>query len=215
MAILDNRIEKILVNQKQIDEAAAKAAKWIDRNYRNKKPILVALLKGAIPFYSNVLMRTKIDVETDFVVITSYKGGVKAQTEPQIVTDLFNDVKDRHVLLIDDVCDTGKTLEKLINVLKSRHAASVKLMVLADKPSMRDANITPDFKCFTVGNEFLVGYGLDFKETMRNFPFIGVLKKSIYTKALNEQKSKGNKKNKLNLSKLKAKKAKTPKGKRK
>lgn len=208
MAIIDNRIAKVLVTKEQINEGTSKAARWIDRNYRGKNPILVAILKGSIPFFANVLMKIKIDVETDFVVFTSFKGGVKAQIEPRMVTDLINDVKGRHVLLIDDVCDSGKTVHKLMEIIKSRKAASVKLMVLADKPAQRQAPITPDFKCFTIGDEFLVGYGLDFKEFMRNIPYIGVLKKSIYTKALAEQnKPAANKKNSKKKTQLKIKKS--------
>lgn len=178
--LLDPRIEKVLITQKQIEDATTKAAKWIDKNYRNKKPILIAILKGAVPFYAKVLAKTTIDVQTDFVIYTSFAGNVKSIQEPKMVTDLRLDIRGRHVVILEDLIDSGKTLKSFIGVLKKRKPASVKLMVLCDKKCKRTVKIDADFVGYDIPDKFVVGFGMDYQEYMRNLPYVGVLKKEIY-----------------------------------
>ncbi len=190
---IDSRIEKILISEHQINQATKKAAKWIDLNYANKQPILVAILKGAIPFFAKVLSNVKIDVQTDFVVFTSYNGGVVNSNKLNMVTDLKSDIKDRHVIVFDDLCDSGRTLKTFVDMLKKRNPASIKVMCLGNKQAKRQADINPDYYCFDLPDEFLVGFGLDYKEYMRNIPYIGVFNHKIFDQELAKLAKKENK----------------------
>ena len=171
-------VEKVYFEQDQIEIGIQKAAKWIDINYKNKTPILVAVLKGAIPFYGNLLTKIKVDVICDFIVMSSFKGQIVAQSKPEIVTDLISDIKQQHIVVIEDIVDTGRSMKVLKKWLIEKGAKSVKVISLVDKPEARKVKFDVDYKCFDVpGNAFLIGYGLDFKEKCRNLPYIAELNK--------------------------------------
>ena len=141
---------------------------------------MIAILKGAIPFYGALIPKITIDVQLDFMVVSSFKGEVYAVTEPEIITDLISDVKDRDLLLVEDVVDTARTMKQVVTALKNRGAKSIKIMTLVDKPSARKVDLKVDYSCFKIAPEFIVGFGLDYKEYMRNLPYIGVLKNEVY-----------------------------------
>ena len=121
-------------------------------------------------------------IELDFMLVSSYHGGTASSGVINIIKDIDQDIAGRDVLFIEDIIDTGQTLKNLCNLFKERNAASVKIATLLDKPEGRVVDINADYTCFTIPNEFVVGYGLDYEEYYRNIPYVGVLKEEVYTK---------------------------------
>ncbi|MCQ2956304.1 MAG: hypoxanthine phosphoribosyltransferase [Mycoplasmoidaceae bacterium] len=144
---------------------------------------MLGILKGAIPFYSGLVMQLKIDVTFEFMTLSSFRGNLHAVSEPEIVTDLTCDIKGKDIIIIEDVVDSAKTLSVLVKYLKSKKPRSIKTLVLVDKKDMRKVPFKPDYACFTLkGNPFLVGYGLDAKEIGRNLPYIAEFDKKYINK---------------------------------
>lgn len=169
-------VKRIFYSEKQVNQKVAQAAEWLNKKFKNNKkpPIFLCVLKGALPFYGKLIMQIKMDVIFDFIVLSSFRGNIKAVGMPKIVTDLFNDIKGRDVVIIEDVSDSAKTLTVLIKYLKSRKPKSLTTVVLVDKPDMRKVSFKPDYACLTIkNNPFLVGCGLDINEKARNLPYIG------------------------------------------
>lgn len=121
-------------------------------------------------------------IETDYMVVSSYHGGTESSGTVKIVKDLDNSVAGRHIIFVEDIIDTGRTLKELKELFALRQAASIKIATLLDKPEGRVVEIEPDYTCFTIPNEFVVGFGLDYDENYRNLPYVGVLKEEVYTK---------------------------------
>ena len=202
---IDPRIEKVLVTQDQIEVATTKLAKWIDKNYKGKNPVCVAVLKGAIPFYASVLMKTTIDLTTDFIVYSSFQGQVRRMKCPRMITDLKTDIYGRHVIVFDDVIDSGLTIKSMFDIFKTRKPKSLKLVTLVDKPEKRVAKINADYSCFKLPDYFLVGYGLDYMEKMRNINYIGVFKKELFLKGLERIEKEEKELKKIKIKKIKEK----------
>lgn len=156
--MLENDIKKVLVSHDEITEAAKKLGAQLTKDYAGKNPI-----------------------EMDFMMVSSYHGGTASSGVINIKQDVTQDIKGRHVLFVEDIIDTGQTLKNLRDMFKEREAASVKIATLLDKPEGRVVEIEADYTCFTIPNEFVVGYGLDYKENYRNLPYIGVLKEEVYS----------------------------------
>lgn len=175
-------LEKILFSKEQLTCRIAELAKKLDSDYDGKNPLCVAILKGSVMFYSDILRAMTIPVELDFMSISSYGNKTKSSGEVRIIKDLDRTIEGRHILIIEDIVDSGYTLSYLKRMLSSRHPASIKICTLLNKPSRRKVQLEPDYKCFDVADEFVVGYGLDFAEKYRNLPEIGVLKKEFYEK---------------------------------
>lgn len=182
MKKLDDRIGKILFKEKQINKAAVKAAKWIDENYRDKNPLLVGILKGSIPFFAKVLSKVTIDVEIDFVCYSSYGGNVNKMDKAKLLLDLKEDIKGRDIIVIDDICDTGKTLLFFKQLFEKRNPNSLKFMVMGDKKEGRTESFTPDYICFNVPNIWVVGFGFNYHGNLRNLPYIATLNPDLYKK---------------------------------
>lgn len=177
-----NDLEKILFSKEQLNSRITELAKQLDSDYSGKNPLCVAILKGSVMFYSDILRAMTIPVELDFMSISSYGNKTKSSGEVRIIKDLDRTIEGRHILIIEDIVDSGYTLSYLKRMLSSRHPASIKICTLLDKPSRRKVDLSPDYKCFDVADEFVVGYGLDYAEKYRNLPEIGVLKKEFYEK---------------------------------
>lgn len=178
-------VKKILVSSKDVEKGINKAAEWINKNYANckKPPILLGILKGAIPFYGALVMKLNMDIMFDFMVLSSFRGQMQATSEPLIVTDIVHDIRGRDVIVVEDVADSAKTLTVLLKYLKSKKPHSLKTMVLVDKVDMRKVPFKPDYACFTLkGNPFLIGWGLDIKEIARNLPYIAEFDKKYLNK---------------------------------
>ena len=180
--MLEQNIKKILITHEEIVTAAKKLGKQMTVDYQDKKPIFVGILKGSVPFMAELIKHIDTHIELDFMLVSSYHGGTASSGVINIIKDIDQDIAGRDVLFIEDIIDTGQTLKNLCNLFKERNAASVKIATLLDKPEGRVVDINADYTCFTIPNEFVVGYGLDYEEYYRNIPYVGVLKEEVYTK---------------------------------
>ena len=180
--MLEKDIKKVMISHDEIVDAAKKLGAQLTKDYQDKNPILVGVLKGSVPFMAEFIKHIDTHVELDFMVVSSYHGGTSSSGVINIKKDVDQDVSGRHVLFIEDIIDTGQTLKNLRDMFKDRNVASVKIATLLDKPEGRVVEIEADYTCFTIPNEFVVGYGLDYNENYRNIPYVGVLKEEVYTK---------------------------------
>ncbi|HFI0020503.1 TPA: hypoxanthine phosphoribosyltransferase [Streptococcus suis] len=180
--MLDKDIKKILVSEEEIFEKSKELGQIIAKEYADKKPLLVGILKGSIPFMAELIKHIDAHIETDYMVVSSYHGGTESSGTVKIVKDLDNSVAGRHIIFVEDIIDTGRTLKELKELFALRQAASIKIATLLDKPEGRVVEIEPDYTCFTIPNEFVVGFGLDYDKNYRNLPYVGVLKEEVYTK---------------------------------
>ena len=179
--MLENDIKKVLVSHDEITEAAKKLGAQLTKDYAGKNPILVGILKGSIPFMAELVKHIDTHIEMDFMMVSSYHGGTASSGVINIKQDVTQDIKGRDVLFVEDIIDTGQTLKNLRDMFIEREADSVKIATLLDKPEGRVVEIEADYTCFTIPNEFVVGYGLDYKENYRNLPYVGVLKEEVYS----------------------------------
>ena len=179
---MERDIQNILLSEEQIKARIQEMGKVITEDYKDKNPVVVGVLKGVAIFYSDMIRQIKVPCQMDFMCISSYKGK-KSSGNTNVRLDLAADIKDRHVLILEDIFDTGNSLTYLVNYLKMKQPASVKICTLLDKPEGRKPGITleADYVGFTIPNEFVVGYGLDFNEKYRNLPYVGILKPEVYT----------------------------------
>ncbi|HEL1605892.1 hypoxanthine phosphoribosyltransferase [Streptococcus suis] len=180
--MLDKDIKKILVSEEEIVAKCKELGQILATDYADKNPILVGILKGSIPFMAELMKHIDAHVETDYMVVSSYHGGTESSGTVKIIKDLDNSVAGRHIIFVEDIIDTGRTLKELKELFDLRQAASIKIATLLDKPEGRVVEIEPDYTCFTIPNEFVVGFGLDYDENYRNLPYVGVLKEEVYTK---------------------------------
>lgn len=179
-AKLYNDLEKILVTRDEIAQAVKKLGARIAEDYAGKTPVVVGILKGAVVFYSDLIREIDLPLQTEFMSVSSYGSATKSTGVVQIKLDLKLDVMNRDVLIVEDIVDSGMTLHYLKEHLSERGAKSVRIATLLDKPARRRVDLTADYYCFTIPDEFVVGYGLDYAEKYRNLPDIGVLAKRIY-----------------------------------
>lgn len=177
---MHNDIEKVLFSKAEIEEKCKALGAKLTEEYDGKFPLAIGVLKGAMPFMSDVLRYTDTHLEMNFMDVTSYGGEMRSSGEVKIVKDLDTKVEGRDLLIIEDIIDSGLTLSYLVDLFKYRKAKSIKIVTLLDKPSGRTANVKADLVGFEVPNEFVVGYGLDYQEKYRNLPYIGVLKPKVY-----------------------------------
>ena len=180
---MERDIQSILLSEEQIKARIQEMGKVITEDYKDKNPVVVGVLKGVAIFYADMIRQIKVPCQMDFMCISSYKGN-KSSGNTNVRLDLAADIKDRHVLILEDIFDTGNSLTYLVNYLKMKQPASVKICTLLDKPEGRKPGVTleADYVGFTIPNEFVVGYGLDFNEHYRNLPYVGVLKPEVYEK---------------------------------
>lgn len=174
-------LEKVFISKDEIDAKVKEIAEQLDKDYADKNPLMICILKGSVLFYSDIIRAMTIPLEIDFMAISSYGAGTTSGIV-KLVKDLDTSIENRHIVIVEDIVDTGHTLFYLKKLLGQRNPASIKICTLLDKFERREADITPDYKAFDIANEFVVGYGLDYAQMYRNLPEIGVLKKEIYTK---------------------------------
>ena len=180
---MEKDIQKILLTEEQIQTRIKEMGEEISKEYEGKDPVVLGVLKGVVMFYADMMKHITVPCQMDFMCLSSYKG--TTSTGNMIVKqDMSVDVSGRHVLILEDIYDTGKSLQYTYNHLMSKNPASVKIYTLLDKPEGRHPHITlkPDWVGFTIPNEFVVGFGLDFNEHYRNLPYVGVLKPEAYQK---------------------------------
>ena len=179
---MEKDIQRVLLTEEQIQERIAQLAKQLSEEYADKNPIFVGVLKGVVMFYADVIKRVTVPCQMDFMWISSYKG--TSSGEMVVRKDVSSDIKGRHVVILEDIYDSGKSLNFTYNHLMEKEPASVRICTLLDKPEGRMPGITlkADMVGFEIPNEFVVGYGLDYDEYYRNLPYIGVLKPEVYAK---------------------------------
>ena len=175
-------IEKILLTEEQIQTRVRELGAQITEDYRDKNPVMVCILKGAIMFYTDLVRAIDAPIAMDFMAVSSYGKRTKSSGEVEIRKDLSVSIEHRHVIIVEDIIDSGFTLTYLTRMLNARGALSIRIATLLDKPERRAPGITlkSDYYGFTVPDEFVVGYGLDYDERYRNLPYVGVLKPEIY-----------------------------------
>lgn len=179
---MEKDIQEVLLSEEQIQTRIRELGEILTAEYADKDPIIVGVLKGVVVFYADMLRQIKAPCQMDFMWISSYEG--TNSTGNMIVRkDISSDIQGRHVLILEDIYDTGNSLSFVYDHLLSKQPVSLKICTLLDKPSRRKEGITlqPDYVGFEIPNAFVVGYGLDFNEHFRNLPYIGILKPEAYT----------------------------------
>ena len=179
---MEKDIQRVLLTEEQIQQRIAQMAAQLSEEYAGKNPIFVGVLKGVVLFYADLIKRVTVPCQMDFMWISSYKG--TSSGEMVVRKDVSSDIKGRHVVILEDIYDSGKSLSFTYNHLLEKEPASVRICTLLDKPEGRLPGITlkADVVGFEIPNEFVVGYGLDYDEYYRNLPYIGVLKPEVYAK---------------------------------
>lgn len=173
-------ILKVLLSEEELATKVAEIGAQISRDYVGKRLVMVSVLKGSVVFMADLMRAVTVPAEIDFMCVSSYGSGAKTSGVVKIIKDLDNDLAGMDLLLVEDILDSGMTLEYIKKLLLGRNPNSVKICTLLDKPERRKADIAADYKGFEVPDEFVVGYGLDYAEKYRNLPYIGVLKPSVY-----------------------------------
>ncbi len=173
-------MERILLSEEEIRSRIRELGAEITADYAGKEPLFVGVLKGSFVFMADLIRSVDLPCGMDFMVVSSYGKGTKTTGAVKIVKDLSQDIEDRDVVIVEDILDTGVTLSYLTRYLSNRNPASITIATLLDKPERRRAAVQAKYVGFTVPDAFVVGYGLDYAETYRNLPYIGILKPSVY-----------------------------------
>ena len=176
----DNVIERVLFSEEELKTRIKELGAEIGREYAGRKPLMIGILKGSVMFFADLLREIEGDLEIDFMAISSYGNGVKSSGEVKMIKDLDHKIEGKDVIIVEDIVDSGYTMKFLTGMLSARNPASIRICTLLDKPSRRETDVRVDYKGFEVGDEFVVGYGLDYAGLYRNVPFIGILKRSVY-----------------------------------
>ena len=178
---MEKSIQKILLTEEQIKNRIKELGEELTREYEGKNPVIIGVLKGVVIFYADMIREIKVPCQMDFMWISSY-AGTQSTGNMEVKRDVTVDIKDRHVLILEDIFDTGNSLDYTYRHLMFKQPASLKICTLLDKPDRRKPGITlkADYTGFTIPNEFVVGYGLDYNEHYRNLPYVGILKPEVY-----------------------------------
>ncbi|WP_307478834.1 hypoxanthine phosphoribosyltransferase [Cytobacillus purgationiresistens] len=174
-------IEKVLITEEELQAKIKDLGAHLTEEYQGRFPLAIGVLKGAMPFMSDLLKRVDTHLEMDFMDVSSYGNSMVSTGEVKILKDLDTSVEGRDILIIEDIIDSGLTLSYLVELFRYRKAKTIKIVTLLDKPTGRKAAIKADYVGFDVPDEFVVGYGLDYAERYRNLPYIGVLKPEVYS----------------------------------
>ena len=180
---MKNDIKEVLLSEEQIQAKVKELAAQISEEYAGKDPVFIGVLKGVVVFFADMIRNIDIPCQIDFMNIASYSG-TTSTGRTEIRKDVSVDIKGRHVVILEDIFDTGTSLTFTVNHLLNKEPASLKVCTFLDKPDRRRPGVTlqPEYVGYTIPNEFVVGYGLDFNEHYRNLPYIGILKPEIYEK---------------------------------
>ncbi len=178
--MMSSDIKKVLFTEQQIQQKVAEFGAKISLDYQGKNPVLISILKGGVVFLADLMRKITIPVEIEFLGISSYGKSTKSSGVVKIIKDLNIDIAGRHILIVEDIVDTGLSLTYIKNLLIARNPQSIRICALLDKVEARRQEIFIDYCGFRIGNEFVVGYGLDYAEKYRNLPYIGILKPECY-----------------------------------
>lgn len=177
---MHNVIQEVLITEEQLQTRIAELGKELAKDYEGKTPIFLGVLKGAINFFADMVRATPIPCEYEFMAVSSYGAATISSGTIKLTKDITTDIKGRHIVILEDILDTGHTLNFVMQHLLEKEPASLKICTLLDKPERRKVPITADYIGFTIPNRFVVGYGLDYDEIYRNIPYIGILKPEVY-----------------------------------
>lgn len=180
MANLDNDIEQILVDAKQLEEINKRLGEQITKDFADKNLLVVGILKGSLYFMADLTRYIDLPLKLDFLAVSSYGSSTRSSGSVKIIKDIDIDLAGYDVLLVEDILDSGRTLDYVSKMLSARGAKSISIVTLLDKPERRVVDLKPDYVGADVPDEFVVGYGLDYDQEYRNLPYIGALKRSIY-----------------------------------
>lgn len=178
-----NDIEKVLLSEEDLKNIVERLGAKITEDYKDKNLVLVSVLKGSVVFMADLMRAIKLPCQIDFMSVSSYGSGTKTSGVVKIIKDLDNEIVcGNDLLIVEDILDSGVTLEYLMKVLSARNPNSIKICTLLDKPERRKANVKADYSGAQIPDAFVVGYGLDYDEKYRNLPFVGALKPAVYEK---------------------------------
>ena len=172
MNVMDKSIERVMLSEEQIAKRVKEVAAQLDRLYEGRRPLVVCILKGSVVFFADLIRHMTTPLELDFMAVSSYGAGTESTGRLKVTKDLTTDIAGRDVLIVEDIIDSGNTLYNLKKMLISRAPASVNIVTLLDKPERREAPMEPEYTCFVIEDEFVVGYGMDYAEEYRNLPYI-------------------------------------------
>ena len=179
-SMMEQDIQRVLFTQERLKSRVAEIAREIERDYEGREIMLISVLRGSFIFMADLCREIQLPCTLDFMSVSSYGTGTSSSGQVQITKDLSEDITGRHILVVEDILDSGNTLNYLLRILENRHPASIRLCALLDKPERRVKPVELHFRGFTVPDDFVVGYGLDYAEKYRNLPYIGVLKPEVY-----------------------------------
>ena len=180
MSIFDNDIQEVLFSEEQLKNRVQEIARQITADYQGKEIMLISVLRGSFVFMADLCRAIDLPCTLDFMAVSSYGKGTKSSGQVQITKDLSEDITGRHIIVVEDILDSGNTLSYLLKILENRHPASIRLCTLLDKPERRVKPVQVHYSGFTIPDAFVVGYGLDYAEKYRNLPYIGILKPRVY-----------------------------------
>lgn len=178
--MLEKDIESVLFSEEQLKQRVREIAAEIEKDYAGKEIMLISVLRGSFVFMADLCRAIDLPCTIDFMSVSSYGKGTTSSGQVQITKDLSEDISGRHVIVIEDILDSGNTLSYLLKLLENRHPASIRLCTLLDKPDRRTKPVQVHYSGFTIPDAFVVGYGLDYAEKYRNLPYIGILKPEVY-----------------------------------
>ncbi len=179
---MEEYVEKVLVTKEELQKRIMEMGEEISRDYIGKKLLVIGILKGAVPFMADLIRNIDVPLAYDFMAVSSYGADTHSSGVVRILKDLDRGLEGTHVLIVEDIVDTGLTLKYLKEILQGRNPLSIKIATLLDKPARRKVDLKPDYCGFEIPDEFVVGFGLDFDEHYRNLPYVGVLKPEAYEK---------------------------------
>lgn len=178
---MNNDILKVLLSEEQLDKRVTELGRELSERFQGQEPLFVGVLKGSFVFMSDLVRRVDLKCSVDFMAVSSYGNGTTSTGAVKIMKDLSEDIAGRPIIIVEDILDSGVTLNYLRGYLNNRKPASITIVTLLDKPARRKADIQADFFGFEVPDEFVVGYGLDYAEKYRNLPYVGILKPEVYS----------------------------------
>ncbi|MEG1942890.1 MAG: hypoxanthine phosphoribosyltransferase [Angelakisella sp.] len=173
-------IKEILIDEATLTKAVSKLGKQLTADYAGKELTIVGVLKGSVMFMVDLVRQIELPLTLDFMSVSSYGGGVKTSGVVKIIKDLDRSIEGKDVLIVEDILDSGMTLDYLMSILRERKPASIKIATLLNKPERRVVDLSPDYSCFDIPDAFVVGYGLDYAEKYRNLPYVGILDPKVY-----------------------------------
>lgn len=177
---MNENLDKILVSEEELEDIVGKLANEINKDFKDEEVFLIVILKGSVIFAADLMRKLEMPVMIDFMKVSSYGSGTVSENKINVILDLKTDIKDKNVIIIEDIIDSGNTLFHLKNMLSKRNPKSLKLCALLDKPERRETDVIPEYVGAQIPDEFVVGYGLDYAERFRDLPYIGVLSRSVY-----------------------------------